>query len=254
MPFGTIESLKGPHGALALARIEGARPVRVWLSGFRSDLTGTKATFLAERAAKAGAAFLRFDYSGCGQSQGAFEDGTIGRWLEDTLAVIDGATTGPLVLIGSSMGGWLALLATRARPERVAGLVLIAPAPDFTERLMWPDLPDEAREAILRNGVWHRPSAYGDGPYPITRALIEDGRDHVLLDETIPVRVPVHVLHGQADPDVPWGLSLELAERLESEDVRLTFVKAGDHRLSGPKDLELIGAAVDEMTARAAAQ
>jgi len=159
MPFATIERLAGPHGALAFERIEGDGPTRVWLSGFRSDLTGTKASFLAERAARTGAAFVRFDYSGCGQSDGAFEDGTIGRWLADALAILDEATRGPLVLIGSSMGGWLALLAARARPERVAGLVLIAPAPDFTERLLWPDLPDEAREAIVRDGVWLRPSA-----------------------------------------------------------------------------------------------
>lgn len=250
MAHGVIERLPGPHGALAFESVEGAGPTRVWLSGFRSDLTGTKASFLAARASAAGHAFLRFDYSGCGQSEGAFEDGTIGRWLDDTLAVIDSVTTGPLLLVGSSMGGWLALLAALERPERVAGLVLIAPAPDFTARLMWPDLPDEARAAIETDGVWLRPSAYGDGPYPITRSLIEDGRAHCLLDEPIQIRVPVHIVHGQSDPDVPWGLSLELAERLDSEDVRLTFVKAGDHRLSSQADLELLGATIDALAAR----
>lgn len=250
MAQAKVERLPGPHGALAFESIAGAGPTRVWLSGFRSDLTGTKASALAAHAAAAGQSFVRFDYSGCGQSEGTFEDGTIARWLDDTLAVIDSVTTGPLLLVGSSMGGWLALLAALERPERVAGLVLIAPAPDFTERLMWPDLPEEGRDAILRDGVWQRPSAYGDGPYPITRALIEDGRAHCLLDETIQIRAPVHILHGQSDPDVPWGLSLELAERLESEDVRLTFVKAGDHRLSTPTDLDLMLATVDAMAAR----
>lgn len=251
MAYGSIERLPGPHGALAVERIAGDGPTRLWLSGFRSDLTGTKASALAARAAQTGSAFVRFDYSGCGQSEGAFEEGTIGRWLADTLAIVDGATQGPLVLIGSSMGGWLALLAARARPERVAGLVLVAPAPDFTERLMWPDLPEEGRAAIERDGVWLRPSAYGDGPYPITRTLIEDGRAHLLLDETVPVRAPVHIVHGQADPDVPWGMSLELAERLASEDVRITFVKSGDHRLSTPADLALLHQVVEDMAARA---
>jgi pimeloyl-ACP methyl ester carboxylesterase len=250
MPYGAIERLSGPNGELAFESASAAAPTRVWLSGFRSDMNGTKASALAARASAAGAAFVRFDYSGCGQSAGAFEEGSISRWLADTLAVIDAVTTGPLLLIGSSMGGWLALLAALERPERVAGLVLIAPAPDFTERLMWADLSDEARDAINRDGVWMQPSAYGDGPYPITRTLIEDGRSHLLLDAPIPIKAPVHIVHGQSDPDVPWGLSLELAERLESEDVRMTFVKSGDHRLSTPADLSLLAAVVDEMAER----
>lgn len=251
MPFGAIERLtRADAPTLAFENTPGEGPTRVWLSGFRSDLTGTKATALAERAARDGVAFVRFDYSGCGQSDGAFEDGTISRWLDDTLAILDAVTTGPLLLIGSSMGGWLALLAALERAERVKGLVLIAPAPDFTERLMWPDLPAEGRAAIERDGVWNRPSAYGDGPYPITRALIEDGRANLVLDGPIAFAGPVHILHGQADADVPWGLSLELAERLDSEEVRMTFVKNGDHRLSGPADLALIAETVDAMARR----
>jgi len=254
MPLGVIERLPGPHGAaLAFETVSGAAPTRVWLCGFRSDFTGTKATHLATRAAATNQSFVRFDYSGCGKSEGAFEDGAIGRWLADSLAVIDALTTGPLLLVGSSMGGWLALLAALERPERVAGLVLIAPAPDFTERLLWAEMSDAARASIQRDGQWMRPSAYGEDAYPITRGLIEEGRVHLVLDDAIPIRAPVHILHGQSDPDVPWGLSLELAERLESEDVRLTFVKAGDHRLSTPADLDLIADAVDAMAARIAA-
>lgn len=250
MPFGVIESLPGPHGdALAFQRSAGAGPTLVWLCGFRSDMAGTKAAALHAHAEAAGRSFLRFDCSGCGLSGGVFEAGTVGRWREDTLAMLDGASDGPLLLVGSSMGGWIALLAALARPERVKGLVLIAPAPDFTERLLWPELDEDARRAIMDDGVWLRPSAYEDTPTPITRALIEDGRNHLLLGAPIPFRGPVRILHGQADPDVPWGLSLELAERLVSEDVRITFVKGGDHRLSTPADLALLTATVDALRA-----
>lgn len=248
MPLGVIETLSGPRGeSLAFQRSTGRGPTCVWLCGFASDMAGTKAEALHAHADAAGRAFLRFDYAGCGRSGGAFADGTIGRWLADSLAVIDGASAGPLVLVGSSMGGWLALLAALARPARVKGLVLIAPAPDFTERLMWPELDDAARTAIMGEGVWHRPSAYEPTPTPITRALIEDGRNHQLLGAPIPFDGPVRILHGQADPDVPWGLSLELAERLTSEDVRITFVKSGDHRLSTPQNIALLTATVDAL-------
>lgn len=241
MPSGLVETLSGPRGLqLAFQRSAGGGPTLVWLCGFRSDMAGTKAAALHDWADAHGRAFLRFDYSGNGQSEGAFADGTIGAWLEDTLAMLDAKTDGPFILVGSSMGGWIALLAARARPARVAALVLIAPAPDFTERLMWPELTDDARGAIMETGHWDRPSAYGDGPTPITRALIEDGRRHLLMDAPIPFDGPVRILHGQQDPDVPWRLSLELAERFTSEDVRLTFVKNGDHRLSTPADIALL--------------
>jgi pimeloyl-ACP methyl ester carboxylesterase len=244
MPLGVVESLTGPRGdSLAFLRSAGSGPALVWLCGFGSDMAGTKAEALHRWADGAGRAFLRFDYSGCGRSAGAFEEGTVGRWRDDALAMIDSASEGPLVLIGSSMGGWIALLAALARPDRVKALVLIAPAPDFTERLMWPELDEAARAAILQQGRWLRPSDYGE-PQPITRALIEDGRTHLLLGGPIAFDGPVRILHGQADPDVPWGLSLELAERLTSEDVRVTFVKSGDHRLSTPQDLALLTATV----------
>jgi pimeloyl-ACP methyl ester carboxylesterase len=248
MPIGVTEVLASAHGVnIAYQRSDGTGPTRVWLCGFRSDMGGTKAAWLHAQAEAQGAPFLRFDYRGCGQSGGAFQDGTIGRWLEDTLAVIDTVAQGPVVLVGSSMGGWLALLVARARPERVKGLMLIAPAPDFTERLMWPEMTEAARNEVIRNGVWMRPSAYDPTPTPITRALIEDGRTHQIMDSDIAFAGPVRIVHGQADPDVPWGLSLELAERLTSENLRLIFVKNGDHRLSTPGDLALLDATLDEL-------
>lgn len=243
-----IDRPDGP--ALAVAATPGTGPAVVWLGGFHSDMTGTKAVALEAWAEARGRACVRFDYSGHGQSQGRFEDGTISQWRADALAVIDQCTSGPLVLVGSSMGGWIALLVALARPQRVAGIVLIAPAPDFTEDLMWAGFPDAVKEQILTAGSWLRPSAYGEEPYPITRALIEDGRGHLLLREPIPVTVPVRILHGQADPDVPWQRSLTLMERLAGSDVMATFVKDGDHRLSTPRDLALLSATVDELLTR----
>ena len=212
----------------------------VFLGGFNSDMTGSKAEALSAWCGAAGRAFLRFDYSGHGASGGRFVDGTIGRWAADAAAVLDALTEGPQVLVGSSMGGWIALLlAARLRPGRVAGLVGIAAAPDFTAR-MEQALSPEARQALARDGVWHRPSAYGD-PYPITRALLEDGRGHLLLDDgPIPVPGPVRLLHGQQDPDVPWALSLRIAEAIAGPDVQVVLVKDGDHRLSRPQDLALL--------------
>lgn len=251
MPSGHIEHADGPRGRLAFQRSAGAGPTLVWLSGFASDMSGTKAEALHAWADRAGRAYLRFDYGGTGRSDGAFIDGTIGAWLSDALAMIDAQTEGPLVLVGSSMGGWIALLAAQARPAQVKGLVLIAPAPDFTERLMWPELTDEARAEITEKGQWLRPSEYGD-PVPITKALIEDGREHLVLEGPIPFAGPVRILHGQLDPDVPWVLSLELAEQLESEDVRVTIVKDGDHRLSTPQNITLLEQTVDALCAELA--
>ena len=251
MPVGVVEYLPGPRGSrLAFQQSQGAAPTLVWLCGFRSDMSGTKAAATHAWADAHGRAFLRFDYSGNGLSEGAFEDGTIGAWLHDTLAMLDARTAGPLILVGSSMGGWIALLAARARPERVKALVLIAPAPDFTERLMWPELSDDARRSIMEDGHWNRPSAYGDGPTPITRRLIEDGRNHLLMDAPIRFDGPVRILHGQCDPDVPWRLSLELAERLTCADVRITLVKNGDHRLSATTDLALLQDTVSSLCAQ----
>jgi pimeloyl-ACP methyl ester carboxylesterase len=211
----------------------------VFLPGFRSDMTGEKASMLAAFCADRGQALLRFDYSGHGTSGGRFEDGTIDRWRDDALAAIDRQSDGPLILVGSSMGGWIALLAALARRDRTAGLIGIAPAPDFTEALMWQAMTPEERATLMRDGVLHVPSQYGE-PYPITRALIEDGCNHLLLSAPIVLDCPVRLLHGQRDPDVPWETSLHIAERLTGPDVLVTLVKDGDHRLSRPEDLALL--------------
>lgn len=231
---------------LAFRRISGEGATVVWLGGFHSDMTGTKAQVLAEQAQASGGAYVRFDYFGHGESDGAFKDGTISRWREDALAVIDELTEGPLVLVGSSMGGWLACLAAIARPERVKAMVLIAPAPDFTEKLMAPELSDEAKAAITRDGFWIRPSEYDDGGYPITRDLLEDGARWSILPGPVPINVPVRVLQGGADPDVPWTHALELTNAMTGQDVVFTLIKDGDHRLSRPQDLERLVAAVAE--------
>lgn len=230
---------RGDGIELAWVRTEGRGPTIVFLPGYRSDMTGDKATALAAFAATRGQAMLRFDYSGHGTSGGAFTDGTIGTWAADALSVIDRLTEGPLLLVGSSMGGWLALLTARARPERVAALVGIAAAPDFTEALMWESMTFEERATLMRDGVLHIPSQYGE-PTPITRALIEDGRRHLLLGSTIAFDGPVRLLHGQADPDVPWEMALRIADALATPDVTVTLVKDGDHRLSRPQDLALL--------------
>jgi pimeloyl-ACP methyl ester carboxylesterase len=234
------------HDRLAYARLPGAGPGIVFLPGFRSDMGGTKAIALRDACAERGRAFLRFDYCGHGGSEGRFEDGTIGQWAEDALAVFDALTDGPQVLVGSSMGGWIATLLAVRRPERIAALVGLAPAPDFTEALMWPAFTPAQREAVMRDGVLHLPSQYGD-PTPITRALIEDGKRHLLLEEPIPLRCPVRILQGMADPDVPWRHALRLVEALESADVRLHLIKDGDHRLSRPEDLRLLVETLDQL-------
>lgn len=214
-----------------------AGPGILWLSGFKSDMTGTKAEALDAWAVRTVRGYTRFDYFGHGASSGDFRDGTVSRWREDALAVLDRVTSGPQILVGSSMGAWIALLVALARPERVAAMVLIAPAPDFTEDLIWAELSDDARREIEMKGEWMRPSAYDPDPYPITRTLIEDGRKHLVLTQSIPLHMPVRILHGMADRDVPWRHALRLVERLESNDVTLELVKHGDHRLSMPADL-----------------
>ncbi len=230
---------RGDGVELAWARREGGGPTVVFLPGFRSDMTGDKSTALAAFCARCGQAMLNFDYSGHGASGGRFEDGTIGRWTDDALTVIDRFTEGPLVLVGSSMGGWIALLVALARPDRVAALIGIAAAPDFTEALMWRAMTVEQRASLMRDGVMHLPSQYGE-PYPITRALIEDGRTRLLLNAPIALDCPVRLLHGQDDPDVPWELALRIAERVSGPDVQVIQVKDGDHRLSRPQDLALL--------------
>jgi pimeloyl-ACP methyl ester carboxylesterase len=242
---------EGPHRRrIALRMRPGEGPPVVWLGGFRSDMQSTKAQALDDWAAARGRAFLRFDYSGHGESEGRFEDGTISRWAEESVAVIRSFAAQTPILVGSSMGGWIALLAARALareapPVRPSALVLIAPAVDFTQALMWEALPPEIRETIERDGVWMRPSAYAREPYPITRALIEDGRRNLLLDGPIRTHCPVHILQGMQDPDVPWRHAMCLVEHLPGDEVIVTLIKDGDHRLSRPQDLDRLVAAVE---------
>jgi pimeloyl-ACP methyl ester carboxylesterase len=242
------QQLLRPDGhAIAYLKTTGRGPGVVWLSGFKSDMAGTKAAALAHWAERANRACTRFDYFGHGQSSGAFGDGTVTRWLDDTLAVIDELTAGPQVLVGSSMGGWIATLAALRRPARIAGLMLIAPAADFTEALIWKNLPEVVRREVMERGVWHRPSAYDPDPYPISRTLLEDGRKHLILGGQIAVRCPVRVVQGMADPDVPWMHAMRLVERLESTDVVVELIKHGDHRLSTPRDIARLCATLDEL-------
>jgi len=236
---------------IAVRARAGAGPGLFWLGGFNSDMKGTKAQALDSWAAERGRACLRFDYSGHGESGGKFVDGTIGRWLEDSVAVFTQFCRGPQVVVGSSMGGWMALLlareiAKRAMDASLAGLVLIAPAPDFTEELMWKGFSPEISREIEHKGVWLRPSEYGE-PYPITRRLIEEGRDHLMPGSAIEVGCPVRILQGAQDPDVPWQHAFALAHRLPSDDVVLTMIQDGDHRLSRPQDIARIIAAVAEL-------
>jgi pimeloyl-ACP methyl ester carboxylesterase len=236
---------------IAVRTREGKSPGLFWLGGFKSDMNGTKAEALDRWAENAGRACVRFDYSGHGESGGDFTEGTIGRWLEESLAVYTRFGQGPQIVVGSSMGGWLALLLARALAARkdaapIAGMVLIAPAVDFTEALMWKEFSDATRLEIEQKGFWMRPSAYGEEPYPITHGLIEDGRKHLLLGGLIETRCPVHILQGVQDPDVPWRHAVELVSRFSRDDVVLTLIKDGDHRLSRPEDIERLIVAVKE--------
>lgn len=224
---------------IAYHRRAGKSPGIVFLGGFMSDMTGTKARRLDAFCAARGQAYLRFDYFGHGASSGDFAEATVGRWREDALAVLDRLTQGPQILVGSSIGGWIMLLAALARPERVAGLIGIAAAPDATV-LMWDEFTPEQRQTILREGTVRLPSAYSAEGYLFTRKLIEDGRRHLLLHAPIPLACPVRLLHGMRDPDVPWQHSLALAEKLAGGDVQVILVKDGDHRLSTASDLALL--------------
>jgi len=238
---------RGDGERLAWRRVAGRGPTVVWLGGFMSDMTGTKAQALSDWALANGRAFLRFDYLGHGESSGAFRSGTITRWRADSLAAIAALTEGPLVLVGSSMGGWISCLVAAEIPERLHAMVLIAPAADFTEALMKPGLPPEAHDAIARDGEWTRPSLYEPTGYPITRGLLEDGARWTILGAPVPVDVPVRILQGREDPDVPWTHALELANAIRSDDVVFTLIKDGDHRLSRDQDIARLLAAVAEV-------
>jgi pimeloyl-ACP methyl ester carboxylesterase len=246
----TIESPL-PARTIAVRVREGKSPGLLWLGGFMSDMKGTKAQALDDWAQAQGRACVRFDYSGHGESGGDFKDGTIGRWLAESVAVYARFTQGPQVVIGSSMGGWLALLLAhelrkRRDAPRIAGMVLIAPAVDFSEELMWKQFPAAIKREIEETGVWLRPSQYSEGPYPITKRLIEEARKHLLLGGLIETGCPVHILQGVQDPDVPWRHAVELVSRFARDDVVLTLIKDGDHRLSRPEDIERLIAAVKE--------
>lgn len=229
-----------------------ALPALVWLGGYRSDMAGTKAVELARHADSIGAACIRFDYSGHGLSGGAFTDGTISRWLEESLAVVDHVNPERMVVVGSSMGAWIALrlvaeLRKRGESGRLAGLVLIAPAPDFTTDLIEPNLTEAERISLVERGYFEEPTPYGPDPNIFTARLIEDGRANRVLDGIITTDCPVHILQGMKDPDVPYGHALKLMEHLPSDDVVMTLIRDGDHRLSRPEDIERMLAAVDGM-------
>lgn len=225
---------------IAYEKIEGKNPGVIFCSGFMSDMQGTKALALENFCRELHCSYVRFDYRGCGQSSGEFTEGTISRWLEDTLAILDQVTTGPQIVVGSSMGGWIALLLALARPERIKAYIGIAAAPDFTEDLMWATATAEQQAELLNNGVIYEKSDYSDQGYIITKALIEDGRQHLLLRDSIALQVPVHLLQGMQDKDVPWQRSMLLTEKLQSQDIRLTLIKDGDHRLTREQDLALL--------------
>ena len=239
LPVGTCR--------IAYEHSAGLAPGVMFCGGFMSDMTGSKASALAAHCAAQGRAFVRFDYSGHGASDGRFVDGTIGLWRDQALAVLDTLTTGPQVVVGSSMGGWIALLLALARPERVRGLVLLAPAPDFTQAIWDAELDAAERARLLADGHIERPSEYSAEPYVITRQLIDDGRRHLLLNQPIDITCPVRILHGMRDSDVAWQRSITLVERLSGADVTLTLLKNGDHRLSGAADLERLTAVVDAL-------
>lgn len=227
--------------SIAYEHLPGTAPAVVFLGGYKSEMTGTKGTYLAEWCRERGRRFLRLDYAGHGLSGGEFADGTIGRWRDDALAVITHCVDSPCVLVGSSMGGWIMLLVARALGDRVEGMVGIAAAPDFTRDLMWKGFDDDTRRRLEDEGVVHITSGYDDWEIPVRREFIEDGLRHIQLDAPIPIRCPVRLLHGRRDPDVPWQTSERLMDRLESDDVIVSYFKAGDHRLSSPEHLACLG-------------
>ena len=230
---------------IAYRKTTGKSPGVLFLAGFRSDMTGTKATMLESMCREQGRGFVRFDYFGHGESSGDFTEGTIDRWAEDAIAVLDEVCEGPQVLVGSSMGGWIMLLVALAHPQRIDALVGIAAAPDFTETLMWDRFGADIRQTQERDGIYHEPSEYDEVPTPITMKLIREARAHLLLDRSIAIHCPVRLIHGMRDEAVPWGHSLLIRDVLLAHRVTLTLIKDGDHRLSRDNDLRLIGRIVN---------
>ncbi len=236
----SIEYLMCDDGSrLAYQKIRGRSPGIIFLSGFMSDMNGTKASYLANEFSQLGQSFVRFDYAGHGKSSGRFEEGTIGRWKEDALRILDKVTEGPQILVGSSMGGWLMTLVARERKERITGMVGISSAPDFTASIM-EQLKPEYKNDLMNTGKCQIPSDYSEGPYIITKSLIDDGQKQQVLNGPIPIYCPVRLLHGTLDKDVPWQSSLKLMDCLKSADARLTLIKDADHRLSTESNLNLI--------------
>lgn len=235
-----MQQLIQPDGSIiAYNQTPGSSPGVLYLGGFKADMTGTKAMFLEKACQERGQSFLRFDYFGHGASSGDFKEGCLGRWKSDALAVLDELTTGPQILVGSSMGGWLMLLLALARPERIVGLLGLAAAPDFTSDLLH-KLKKIYQDALLADGVCYIPSALDDQPYPITMKLIEEGKKHELLANPIPIHCPVRLIHGTHDSDVPWQQSLKLMNALESDDVQMICIKKANHRLSSKANLTII--------------
>jgi pimeloyl-ACP methyl ester carboxylesterase len=234
---------------IAYHRLAGASPGIVFLGGLRSDMTGNKALFLEDYCRHRRLAYVRFDYFAHGRSSGDFSAATVSRWRDDAVAVVDSLTTDRQILIGSSMGGWIMLLAALARPQRIAALVGIAAAPDFTRELLWPRLSPAQRREIVERGSVVLPSEFEPSGYLYTNRLIEDGNHHLLLGAPIPLDMPVRLLHGLADPSVPWQMSPRLAECLTGPDVAVTLVKGGDHRLSTPADLARLAQTLDALVA-----
>ncbi|MBR9862370.1 MAG: alpha/beta hydrolase [Rhodobacteraceae bacterium] len=243
-----VDYLEANGRRIAYNKTAGTGPGIVFLGGFKSDMEGTKAVYLEDWAKARGRAFLRFDYSGHGESSEAFTDGCIGDWSADALAVLDQLTEGPQVLVGSSMGGWMSLLVARAQPERIKGLVGIAAAPDFTEDSMWAGFDGAQRTALIERGRVELPSEYDDGPYVITRKLIEDGRNHLVLRDPLKLPFPVRLLHGTADTDVAMSVPLRILDHANGDDIRLTFVKGADHRFSDIACLQMILDAVEDVS------
>lgn len=247
----SLKLKKGNENFIAYNRFDQQNknlPELLFLGGFKSDMTGAKATFLGELCQNRGQTFTRFDYFGHGQSSGDFSQGTIGGWLSDTLTVIDQLTEGPLILVGSSMGGWLMCLAALARPERIHGLIGIASAPDFTEELIWAGLTDTQRQAFLSQGIIQAPSQYENQGFPITLQLVEEARSHLILPKALPIKCPVHLIHGDNDRDVPAELSHRLAKNIQSPELTLTFIKGGDHRLNTPLAFGRLSSLIHELS------
>ena len=235
------------HPDIAYLRQTGTGPGVLWLGGYASDMRGTKAAFLADWAARHGRSFCRFDYTGHGDSGGDFEDGSIGEWAQDALAVLDQLTDGPQILVGSSMGAWVACLLAKWRPEKTGAMLLIAPAPDFTSELMWPSWDEVTRQTMMRAGRVEIPSAYDDSVMVYTRKLVEDGEANRVLSQPLDIDVPVRILQGMEDETVPWQHAVRLAEHIGTGNVILTLIKKGDHRLSTPDDLELLAETLEAL-------